>query len=52
MAKAGQRTVDKKTEQTKKRAKIVAEGGKTRAASLRSGRSGSDSSASAKTRGH
>ena len=52
MAKAGQRNVDKKSEQTRERAKDVARGGKTRAASVRSGRSGSDSNKSTGTRGH
>ena len=52
MAKAGQRNIVKKTEQTKERAKIVAPGGKTRSSSVRSGRSGSDSNTSPGTRGH
>jgi hypothetical protein len=52
MAKAGQRNVEKKTEQGKERARVVAAGGKTRAAKPRSGRSGSESNRSSSTRGH
>ncbi len=52
MAKAGQRNVTKKSEQTIERAKVVAKGGKTRSSSIRSGRSGSDSNTSSGTRGH
>lgn len=52
MAKAGQRQVTEKTELTKERAAKVAKGGKTRAGNIRSGRSGSESNASSKTRGH
>lgn len=52
MAKAGQRQVTKKTEQTIERAAKVAKGGKTRASNVRAGRSGSDSNADSGTRGH
>lgn len=52
MPKAGLRNVAKKSVQSKARAAVVAESGKTRISSIRSGRSGSDSNADSGTRGH
>lgn len=52
MAKAGERNVVKKSEQTQERVRVVARGGKTRNSSVRSGRSGSDSNAKSGFRGH